>query len=175
METKAILKNVYKDYLRQEVICEFVVSETTPYKFEEKIGKQVKIAFDDSKKRSLNANAYLWKLCTLIAEKIQSDKDSVYKLMLSQYGQYTDIDCDKSSVARVKALFRYFEEFNEDFITEYDRVTIRGYFGSSTYNTNEMSILLDGVTREARDLGIPLISDEEMDRLLNTWQPKGEK
>ena len=54
-------------------------------------------------------------------------------------------------------------------------MTIRGYFGSSTYNTKEMSILLDGVTREARDLGIPLISDEEMDRLINTWQPKVEK
>ena len=38
------------------------------------------------KKRSLDANAYMWVLLSKIAEVIHSNKDDVYIEMLSRYG-----------------------------------------------------------------------------------------
>ena len=48
-----------------------------------------------SKKRSLDANAYLWVLCTKIANhpQIKSSKDEIYEEMLQKYGYiYQDED-----------------------------------------------------------------------------------
>ena len=39
------------------------------------------------KKRSNDANALCWKICTEIANVLRTDKDSVYVEMLKRYGQ----------------------------------------------------------------------------------------
>lgn len=123
-----------------------------------------------SDKRSLSANAYLWKLCTLIAEKCGSDKDSIYELMIKTYGQYTDIECEPQALEPLKRLFRHFEILREDFIDYGGKVTLRGYIGSSSYDSKEMSILINGVKQECEDLGIETWSQEEIDRLINEWE-----
>lgn len=123
-----------------------------------------------SEKRSLNANAYFWKLCSLIAEKCGTDKDSIYLLMLSRYGQFTDIECEVSALDSVKALFRYSEIVHEDFIGQGSKVTLRGYFGSSSYTSKEMSVLINGVKAECEDYGIETWSDDEINRLLGEWE-----
>ena len=38
-----------------------------------------------------------------------------------------------------------------------------------TYNTREMAKLIDSTVQEAHTLGIPTITDKEMERLLNAW------
>lgn len=122
-----------------------------------------------SEKRSLNANAYFWKLCSLIAEKVGSNKDEIYRLMLMRYGQYTDIECETCACESVKRLFRASEILSEDFITEGGRIVLRGYFGSSSYTSAEMSRLINGVKQECEDLGIETWSQEEVDRLITEW------
>lgn len=134
-------------------------------------GKKVVVDMKNySEKRSLNANAYFWKLCTLIAEKCGTDKDSIYDLMLTRYGQYTDIECEPSACESVKSLFRVSEIIHEDFINESSKITIRGYFGSSSYTSKEMSVLINGVKQECEDYGIETWSQDEINRLLGEWE-----
>jgi hypothetical protein len=134
-------------------------------------GKRVVIDMKTySEKRSLNANKYFWKLCTLIAEKCGTDKDSIYDLMLTRYGQYTDIECEPNALASVKALFRVSEVVHEDFINESEKITLRGYFGSSSYTSKEMSELINGVKQECEDYGIETWSQDEINRLLGEWE-----
>lgn len=125
-----------------------------------------------SEKRSLTANAFFWKLCTLIAEKCGTDKDSIYELMIKTYGQYTDIECEPNALEPVKRLFRFSEVLREDFIDYGGKVTLRGYFGSSSYDSKEMSILINGVKQECEDLDIETWSQEEVDRLIEEWERK---
>ena len=122
-----------------------------------------------SAKRSLNANNYFWALCTEIANACGTNKDEIYNLMLSRYGQYTDIECEATAVDSVKRLFRYSEILHEDFITCGSKVTLRGYIGSSSYTSKEMSILINGVKAECDDYGIETWSQEEIDRLIDEW------
>ena len=126
-------------------------------------------------KRSLSANGYMWKLCSLIAEKLGTDKDTIYQLMLSKYGVFVDVECNPASMERTKKLFKYYEELKEDYIGGNTHITIRGYIGSSSYDTKEMSVLIDGIVNEAKDLGIETWPREELDRLIAEWEQFYEK
>ena len=141
-------------------------------KLESLKGTELVIDFDKYfKKRSLNANRYLWKLCDAIARVLGSDKDTVYLLQLRKYGVWTDIEIVREAVPvlRDKNIFRYIEELEEDG----EMLVARCYYGSSHYDTQEMSHLLTGTVNDAHDLGISTWTQEEIDRLISEW--KGEK
>lgn len=122
-----------------------------------------------SEKRSLNANAYFWKLCDKIARVLESDKDTIYLLQLSKYGVFADMDVPTDAVPLLQRQFRYVQEIDDG----NGSVIVRVYFGSSTYTKEEMSILIGGTKRDAQDLGIDLdIEPNELQRLIDLWEAK---
>lgn len=44
--------------------------------------------------------------------------------------------------------------------------------GSSTYNTREMSMLIDGLVSECRDAGIETMPQEELERMMKDYGKK---
>ena len=119
------------------------------------------------KKRSLDANALCWKLCTEIANVLRADKDSVYIDMLKRYGQ-SDIVSVISTV-NVKGYFKYYDEWGKGTVNGKEFTHYKVYKGSSEYDTREMSILLDGIIDEAKTLDIDVISEREKSLLLQEW------
>ena len=119
------------------------------------------------KKRSNDANALCWKLCTEIANVLRTDKDSVYIEMLKRYGQSDIISV--LSIVDVKGYFKYFEEFGKGYVKGKEFTHYKVYKGSSGYDTREMSILLDGIIDEAKALDIEVISEREKSLLLEEW------
>ena len=122
------------------------------------------------KKRSNDANALCWKLCTEIANVLRSDKDSIYIDMLKKYGQ-SDIVSVVSSVD-VKPYFKYYDVFGKGAVNEKEFTHYKVYKGSSEYDTREMSILLDGIIDEAKALDIDVISESDRALLLAEWGGK---
>lgn len=115
-------------------------------------------------KRSNNANSYLWKLCTEIANVLNSDKDSIYLMMLKRYGISYLVPIRND--IPVATWIKYYEiEFKNDKYTWY-----KIYKGSSQYDTKEMSVLLNGVVSECKDLEIPTKEDIEIQRLIEDWE-----
>ena len=118
-------------------------------------------------KRSLNANAYLWVLVTKIADVLRTSKDEVYIEMLKRYGQgemvsvRSDID--------VTGLFKYWEERGRSSLNGKEFKHIMVYRGSSEYDTREMSVLIDGVVSECKDLDIETLTPIELMRLKEDW------
>lgn len=119
------------------------------------------------KKRSTDANALCWKLCTEIANVLRSDKDSIYVDMLKKYGQ-SDIVSVLSTI-NVKGYFKYYDEFGKGTVNGKEFTHYKVYKGSSEYDTREMSILLDGIIDEAKALDIEVISEREKSLLLEAW------
>lgn len=119
------------------------------------------------KKRSTDANALCWKMCTEIANVLRTDKESVYVEMLRRYGQ-SDIVSVVSSVD-VKGYFKYYEEFGRGTVNGKEFTHYKVYKGSSEYDTREMSILLDGILDEAKALDIEVITEREKSLLLTEW------
>lgn len=126
------------------------------------------------KKRSLDANALLWACIGDIANVLRADKWEIYLKLLRRYGQFTYICVKPHMVEAVKHQWRECEEVGEIDINGKKAVQLLCYFGSSTYNTQEFSILLDGVKSEMQELGLTPPASEEMRRALETWEKQNQ-
>ncbi len=121
------------------------------------------------KSRSLDANAYLWVVCQKIAEVIRATKEEVYKKAIREVGQFEIVPIKEEAVDRwienwgSRGLGWFAESMEKSKLDGYVRVIT--YFGSSTYDTKEMSVLIDYIVEEAKELGIILLSDSEIDLL----------
>lgn len=130
--------------------------------------KECKIAHK-KKKRSLNANAYCWKLCTEIADILRSNKDDVYLSMLKRYGQSSVVSVVDEAVPTFMKSVKYAEEFGHGIANGKDFAHIKVFVGSSEYDTKEMAILIDGIVEEATELKIPTMTPSEIERIKEQW------
>ena len=119
------------------------------------------------KKRSLNANAYAWKLITDIADVLRASKDDVYLQMLKRYGQSELISV--LSHIKIGAYVKYYEEAGESKLNGKTFTHYRVYKGSSEFDTREMAVLIDGIVSEAKELNIPTETPDEIERMKSLW------
>ena len=122
-------------------------------------------------KRSLNANALLWACIGDIAKVMNppADKWDIYLLMLNRYGKYTYIVVKPNMVESVKKVWRECEVVGDIDMHGEKGVQMLCYFGSSTYDTKEMSVLIDGVVSEMKEMGLQPPVSKDMKRSLEEW------
>lgn len=117
--------------------------------------------------RSLNANAYAWTLIGKIADVVRAGKDEVYLKLLKRYGQSELISV--LSHVPIENYVKYFEEAGESKLNGKDFTHYRVYKGSSEFDTREMSIFIDGVVSEAKDLGIQTETPNQIAEMKARW------
>ena len=122
------------------------------------------------KKRSLEANALLWACLGEIAAALHTDKWEVYLLMLKRYGKYTYICVKPNMVEAVKSYWRECEDIGPITINGAEAEQLLCYFGSSTYNTKEMSVLIDGVISEMKEIGLQPPLTRDVQNALKQWE-----
>lgn len=131
------------------------------------------------KKRSLNANNYFWKLCSEIAQKLGTDKETVYLMKLSDAGYFECIDVVEEAIDMLKPLFRLVEvdHLYHSFIYSVDgeeqlktMASLRCYKGSHEFNTKEMSHLIDLTVHDAKELGISTMTPDEIAHMVSIWR-----
>ena len=126
-------------------------------------------------KRSLDANAYCWILCDKIAQVIGSTKEEVYRKVIRDVGVFQIIGVEREAVDTFIEKWSgggvgWFAEDVGHHINDERRVM--AYFGSSVYNTKEMSRLIDELVNQAKELDIETRPQEEIDSLLKNWEGK---
>ena len=126
-------------------------------------------------KRSKNANALLWECLGRIASSIGSDKWTVYLQMLKRYGTYTYVCVKPGAVEMLKMQWRECEEIGTVDIHGQEAVQMLCYYGSSTYDTKQFSVLLDGVISEMKEMGIETPADENIRAALAAWRDAHEE
>ena len=130
---------------------------------------------EHKEKRSLSANGLLWSCLGEIATALRADKWDIYLQMLKRYGKYTYICVKPNVVDAVKVQWRECEEIGHININGQDSVQMLCYFGSSTMNSKEFSVLLDGVISEMKELGLLTPSEKELDRALKEMEKSNER
>lgn len=125
-------------------------------------------------RRSLDANGYLWILCQKIAEVVGSTKEDVYQKAIREVGQFEILPIRKEAVERFLAnwgghgLGWFAETIGQSKLPGY--VNVIAYYGSSTYDTREMSVLIHSIVDECKGLGIETMTPEELERLKEEWK-----
>lgn len=118
-------------------------------------------------KRSLNANNYAWKLLTEIGNEMRLSKEDVYFIMLKRYGQSEMISV--LSHIPITQYVKYCEEAGESTLNGKLFKHYKVYKGSSDFDKREMSIFIDGIVDEAKDLGIDTKTPDEIANLKSLW------
>lgn len=134
-----------------------------------------------TQKRSLDANAYFHVLVGKIADNRKISKALCKNILLGRYGQ-REMQGDKPVVISVVSEVDMMER--EDIHTVaigYGNVGGKEFThyavvrGSHTYDSKEMSILIDGTVNEAKDLGIETLPPEELARMMEQLEKKEAK
>lgn len=125
---------------------------------------------EHKRKRSLNANSLLWHCLGEIANSINADKWDIYLQMLKRYGKYTYICVKPNVVESVKKQWRECEILGDIEINGQKAIQMLCYFGSSTYDSKEFSVLLNGVISEMKEMGLKTPNDEEIERIIEQWK-----
>jgi hypothetical protein len=137
-------------------------------------GKQLSVEVKQYRqKRSLDANAYMWVLLSKMAAALNTTKDDLYIEMLDRYGVFTHVIVKPEVVERVKAEWRTVRELGEVTVNGKTGVQLQCYFGSSTYDTKEMSVLIDGIVSECKEIGIETLPPDEVESLKALWGKEG--
>lgn len=123
-----------------------------------------------SESRTVKANAYLWALITEIGNVLRENKEDIYLDMLKQYGQGGAVSVELRFSDDFERTYKYFEYLGESELKGKTFKHYRFWVGSSEYNREEFSILLDGVLREAQNLGIETKTKEEIESLLRSFE-----
>lgn len=180
METTGKLVNITRDLISGKLNITFQidtepVEELNALAFVEILDIIVK---KHRKKRSLDANAYFHVIVGKIADKLGISKTRCKNILIGRYGQQdfleegqpvilkTNIDVDKM----LEQEFLHCVPFATKKEKGTDVVYYKVFRGSHTYNTKEMSILIDGTVQEAKDLGIETIPPNQLERMVGRWQ-----
>lgn len=122
-------------------------------------------------KRSESANAYMWRLLDEIAKAIRTDKISVYREIIKRVGVFRTYYIPSEDAAEFA---RYWNELGDGWFVEFmetkgNYVTTLAYVGSSKYDRQQMSILVDEVISEAQELGIETRTPDEIASMIDLW------
>lgn len=124
-------------------------------------------------KRSLDANAYAWVLIGKIAEKTNVPRVEVYRSAIKEIGGNYDVVCAQDKA--VEALRESWSKNGIGWITDTMPSKIEGctnvmvYYGSSSYDSQQMNRLLNLLTQDCAQLGIEVKPQEEINSLLSSW------
>ena len=173
MEFTGKIQNVSKDWNTGQFQITFTINEASAINEIERIKDCEKLAVKAVKhreKRSLDSNAYAWVLMQKIAEAIHSDKWSVYLEMLQKYSrEFTFVICKENAIDRLKELYRTCVDLGEVNVNGTEGHQMQVFFGSSTFDTKAMSVFIDGIVSECKELDIEVLPPAELERMKATW------
>ena len=126
------------------------------------------------KKRSTDANAYFFTLADKLAERLNIPKTEIYRNYIKEIGGVSETVCVKNEA--VDKLCEGWKHNGLGWQTDTVPSKINGctnvilYYGSSTYNTEQMSRLIDMIVEDCKVQGIETRTPDEIANMLSLWE-----
>lgn len=125
-------------------------------------------------RRSLDANAYFFVLADKLAEKLRITKEEVYRDAIRDIGGVSETVCVKNQA--VERLCEGWSKNGLGWQTETFPSKLEGctnvilYYGSSTYDKEQMSRLIENVVQDCQAEGIETRTPDELANLISMWE-----
>lgn len=193
MKLKATLERAERDFEGRGHVT-FLVEWSTALKgfLDDFNGKEITAEFKrPTKSRSLDANAYFWKLCGELADKTRQPKDEIYKTLVRQVGMFRAMTVQKEALPTLEKAWgdrgiAWFIDKVDEYETTFKETDkngkevwnlkpvcdVRLYYGSSVYSTKRMSLLIDSLVEECKEQGIETMTPAELALLKEDWDAK---
>lgn len=154
--------------------CIKVIAETASYIDSLDDEKQYILTIKEKKnRRSLNANSYAWVLLDKLAEKLSIAKTDLYRQYIKEIGGNCDTVCVTNKA--LNDLRNGWEHNGIGWLTDTLPSKIKGctnvilYYGSSTYDTAQMSRLINLIVEDCKEYGIETLTPAKLSRMCEEW------
>lgn len=172
MQTTAIISDLSKDIKTNKIKVTLLLDTIEDLeKFQDKkINVELK---QHRNKRTLDANAYCWVLINKIAERTDVPAKDIYKDAITYVGScevlpIKDEAVNKFIEAWTKRGIGWICQTTKSKLNGYTNVL--AYYGSSSYDTKEMSKLIDIIIEECKQWNIETLTPTELSRLKEEWK-----
>ena len=125
------------------------------------------------KKRSLSANAYFWTLCGKLASALGIPSHEIYRQYVKEIGDNFETIPIKNEAK--ERFIQAWESHGLGFLCEEleeaapGYTTLAAYYGSSTYDSRQMSNLIDLVVFDCKEQGIETLTPDELALMKARW------
>ena len=140
-------------------------------------GKNFTGTFDLRKnKRTIEQNALMWRLLTIYADAINGGRkggttpEEIYMKMLSKYGVAEFLMVLPEAEPTLKDVFRVVVKVDTRLYNGVEMNIYKCYYGSSKYDTKEMSELIEGIFDELAMIGIDASTSVEVSEYYKEWR-----
>ena len=130
------------------------------------------------KKRSLDANAYAWVLINKLAEVMRISPVEVYRQAIQDISGNSEIlPVKDEAVEQFTQAWKHnglgwlCKDMGKSKLPGYRNLMV--YYGSSVYNTDQMSNLIDQLIQDCKALDIETLPPEKLSLLMEEWDAKG--
>ena len=130
------------------------------------------------KKRSLDANAYAWVLINKLADVMRIPPTEVYRQAIQDISGNNEIlPIKEEAVEQFKQAWSHHglgwicKDMGKSKLPGYRNLMV--YYGSSVYNTKQMSDLIENLVQDCKALDIDVMTERERSLLLEEWGGKG--
>ena len=180
MELTGEIKDLSKDYRTDKPILQLVLNERDCLLSLEQL-KDIKLSIQVKKwrkKRSINANNYFWKLLSEYSEEKNVDTIEEYKERVKRLGIFRRFrieDKDKKTFEIMwqdKGIAWFCETADTEYIGDIEFKIINAYYGSSSFNSKQMSRLINDLVEDCKEVGIETKPQAEIDSLLKEWDER---
>lgn len=180
MELTGEIKDLSKDYKTDKPILQLVLNERDCLLSLEQL-KDIKLSIQVKKwrkKRSINANNYFWKLLSEYSEEKNVDTIEEYKERVKRLGIFRRFrieDKDKKTFEMMwqdKGIAWFCEIADTEYIGDIEFKIINAYYGSSSFNSKQMSRLINDLVEDCKEVGIETKPQAEIDSLLKEWDER---
>lgn len=126
------------------------------------------------KHRSLDANAYFWTLCGKLALKIGISVNEIYREYIKNIGGNFAVIQIRDDLK--EAWIKNWESHGIGWVCEDLGESSEGYsniatyYGSSTYDSRQMSRLIDMVVQDCKEQGIETLTPNELALMKSRWE-----
>lgn len=123
-------------------------------------------------KRRNRANRYFWKLLQEICEKQSIDTIEDYKRRVRELGIFRRMTTEIENVKTIEYMWNkngiawFIDVFDTEVIKNKEYKTLHLYYGSSSFNSKQMSRLIDGLVQDCKAVGIETKSPAEIQSML---------
>lgn len=127
------------------------------------------------KKRSLTANAYFWKLLSEYSEAKEIDTIEEYKERVKRLGIFRISRVEAKDVETYKKSWEnwgtawFCEVYDTEYLGDIEFKILHLYYGSSSFNSRQMSRLINDLIEDCKQVGIETKPQAEIDSLLRSW------
>lgn len=181
MQCTGKLKSISLNYITKKPEITLSINENTNF---EEIQNTEKLKIDIKKfrkKRSLDANNYFWKLLQDFCDLNELETIEEYKKRVRELGIFRRCRIETDNLQTMIKTWEnwgiawWVEIEDTEYLGDIEFKILHLYYGSSSFDSRQMSRLIDGLVQDCKELGIPTKSEKEIESLIKEWKENGYK